>query len=49
MGVRSIGMVLAIVSGTMKKIVGNITVPGDADVWPHEYETAVPSRVPVAT
>lgn len=25
---------------TMKKVIGDITVPGDADVWPHEYETA---------
>lgn len=31
---------LAIIFCTMKKMVGNITVPGDADVWSHEYETA---------
>lgn len=24
----------------MKKMVGKITIPGDADVWSHEYETA---------
>lgn len=25
----------------MKRRTGNISIPGDADVWPHEYQTAV--------
>lgn len=25
----------------MQKPVGNITIPGDANVWPHEYQTAL--------
>lgn len=25
----------------MKKKTGNISIPGDVDVWPHEYQTAV--------
>lgn len=25
----------------MKKPIGSIKIPGDVDVWPHEYRTAV--------
>ena len=25
----------------MQKPAGNITIPGDANVWPHEYQTAL--------
>ena len=25
----------------MKRKTGNISIPGDVDVWPHEYQTAV--------
>ena len=25
----------------MKRKTGSISIPGDADVWPHEYQTAV--------
>ena len=25
----------------MKRKTGNISIPGDVDIWPHEYQTAV--------
>lgn len=25
----------------MKKLAGSISIPGDVDIWPHEYRTAV--------